>query len=257
VNPETLTEAEKVQRRLGGRVAQARREAGLTQKQLADRIGTSLGQVVKLEDGVLAGVPMLSRIAAATGHSVESFAVPGLSVEVLIPQRSEQPADLLFSRIAKLEDEVRTLTEQLGQRDRALAELEAALEHRTAETEGALSAPRPNGRQGADQGLARGAPRTSLVNPKPSPERNHHCLRRRRLAMLGESRSNQAATGRSPMAIRSLLPNAITRTTIFFWVRRLLRIPTPPMNLGGHRDRRRSRRRTRRSRCLPSLPRPR
>jgi transcriptional regulator with XRE-family HTH domain len=145
MDPRPLTDTDKVHRRLGDRIAQARRHAGLTQKELAERIGTSLGQVVKLEEGVVDPVPMLSQIAAAVGQPVESLAVPGLSTDALTEKRSERPADLLASRISKLEDEIRALTAQLADRDRALAELAATLESRSAETADATVEPDADG----------------------------------------------------------------------------------------------------------------
>ena len=51
----------------GERVATARREAGLTQKELADRLGVSLWNVERIEDGQEDAVARLDALARATG----------------------------------------------------------------------------------------------------------------------------------------------------------------------------------------------
>jgi transcriptional regulator with XRE-family HTH domain len=58
---------------IGSRIARARRELGLTQAALADRIGTSLGILNRYETGGADPEPVLERIAAATGKSVQWF----------------------------------------------------------------------------------------------------------------------------------------------------------------------------------------
>jgi transcriptional regulator with XRE-family HTH domain len=56
---------------IGSRIARARRELGLTQAALADRIGTSLGILNRYETGQTAPEPVLERVATATGKSVQ------------------------------------------------------------------------------------------------------------------------------------------------------------------------------------------
>jgi transcriptional regulator with XRE-family HTH domain len=58
---------------IGSRIARARRELGLTQAALADQIGTSLGILDRYETGEADPEPVLERIAAATGKSVQWF----------------------------------------------------------------------------------------------------------------------------------------------------------------------------------------
>jgi transcriptional regulator with XRE-family HTH domain len=112
------SDVDQVRRRLGSRIGQARREAGLTQYELAERIGATLWQVVKVEDGDVDGTPMLPKIAGATGWSIEALAL----------EHGDEPADLLRSRVAKLEEDMRALTGQLADQGRRIAELTSELE---------------------------------------------------------------------------------------------------------------------------------
>jgi transcriptional regulator with XRE-family HTH domain len=130
MNPRTLADVDKDQHRLGGQIAQARRRAGLTQKELGDRIGVSLGQVVKLENGVLDPITMLPQIAAAVGQPVETLSVSGLLTEALEHERPESSADQFGSAITKLEEEIRALTVRLDAQQKALADLTATLQKR-------------------------------------------------------------------------------------------------------------------------------
>jgi transcriptional regulator with XRE-family HTH domain len=58
---------------IGSRIARARRELGLTQAALADQIGTPLGILDRYETGEADPEPVLERIAAVTGKSVQWF----------------------------------------------------------------------------------------------------------------------------------------------------------------------------------------
>jgi hypothetical protein len=80
----------------------------------------------------------------------------------LVQERPERPADLLASRISKLEDEIRALTAQLADRDRALAELAATLERRSAETAEATLEPQADGDASLDR-------RSMLEEPPGQP----------------------------------------------------------------------------------------
>ena len=55
--------------RVGQRIARARKEAGLTQKELADRIGVARRSVQGYESGKIAPYRHLNRVAAAVGRS--------------------------------------------------------------------------------------------------------------------------------------------------------------------------------------------
>lgn len=54
-------------------ICEARQQAGLTQRQLAQRVGTQQSVIAKLEDADYEGhsLTMLRRIATALGHRVE------------------------------------------------------------------------------------------------------------------------------------------------------------------------------------------
>src|SRR5947208_8212919 len=57
---------------LGRRLASLRQEAGLSQVELANRMGTSQAAISKIESGVnLPTLPLLERFAEATGRSLE------------------------------------------------------------------------------------------------------------------------------------------------------------------------------------------
>jgi transcriptional regulator with XRE-family HTH domain len=56
---------------IGGLLERLRREAGLTQTELAERIGTTQSAVSKIESGrTLPGLELLDRVAKATGRPV-------------------------------------------------------------------------------------------------------------------------------------------------------------------------------------------
>lgn len=145
-----LTEREQLRRGdLGSRIADGRRVAGLTQRQLAERLRVTLDRIARLEDGRADALPLLARIAEALGKSPEWFGVAAseLAGEALAPRASEQPheAERMRPRIAELEEELaqrastgtrigvletklRATEEQLLERDRRIAELSAQLD---------------------------------------------------------------------------------------------------------------------------------
>ncbi len=59
-------------------IYQARTEAGLSQRELADRVGTTASVICRLEDGTYAGhsMTMLRRVAKALGQRVQLRFVP-------------------------------------------------------------------------------------------------------------------------------------------------------------------------------------
>jgi DNA-binding XRE family transcriptional regulator len=61
----------------GHQVAQARRRAGLTQRQLAERIGVGRATVARIEAGALPTVRIALAIASELGESVESLFAGG------------------------------------------------------------------------------------------------------------------------------------------------------------------------------------
>ncbi len=58
-------------RELARELAERRREAGLTQTELAERMGTSQGQVTRFESGADTRLSTVARYAAAVGMKVE------------------------------------------------------------------------------------------------------------------------------------------------------------------------------------------
>jgi DNA-binding XRE family transcriptional regulator len=135
------TEAEQSRRQhLGDRVAQGRREAGLTQKQLGDWIGATLAQVVKLEDGRADPLPLLPRIAEAIGKQSEWFGV-GSSEPGLTPSAELVGHATMDAEIIRLKTELRAAEHQLLERDRRIAELSAELQHLHAERDEARASP--------------------------------------------------------------------------------------------------------------------
>lgn len=63
-------------RELARQLAERRRTAGLTQSQLAQRMGTSQGQVTRLESGADTRLSTVARYAAAVGMKVEWTLAP-------------------------------------------------------------------------------------------------------------------------------------------------------------------------------------
>jgi len=61
---------------------QARRRAGLTQRQLAERAGVPQSQIAKIESGaVVPRVDTLDRLLEACGEGLESLPRPGIGVD--------------------------------------------------------------------------------------------------------------------------------------------------------------------------------
>ncbi|MEH0841882.1 helix-turn-helix transcriptional regulator [Micromonospora sp. CPCC 205711] len=52
---------------LGHRLAEVRRARGLTQQQVADRMGVTKGRVSQIEQGMISGQEVVARFAAALG----------------------------------------------------------------------------------------------------------------------------------------------------------------------------------------------
>jgi transcriptional regulator with XRE-family HTH domain len=73
--------------KLGEELASRRRAAGLTQAELASRMGTSQAAISKIESGrVLPGLLVLERLAQATGRPLELI----LGARSTLPSRSER-----------------------------------------------------------------------------------------------------------------------------------------------------------------------
>jgi transcriptional regulator with XRE-family HTH domain len=126
----------------GIHIAQARREAGLTQSELARGVGISLGLLEKLERGAADPSDYLERVATATGRPVtwlargeETDDSADLLAELLRAVQ-ETHADLR-SRLEGLEDRLdaagigleleRSLRRQDERAERLKAELDAAV----------------------------------------------------------------------------------------------------------------------------------
>jgi len=71
-------EEEVINAEIGRKIYQLRTKAGLTQQQLADRVGTSKSAICRLEDADYEGhsLSMLKRIAEALGKRVEIRFLP-------------------------------------------------------------------------------------------------------------------------------------------------------------------------------------
>jgi len=70
---EAMLEEERVNADLAQKIYDLRTKAGLSQRELAERVGTSASVICRLEDADYAGhsLTMLRRIAAAVNHRVE------------------------------------------------------------------------------------------------------------------------------------------------------------------------------------------
>ena len=73
-----MIEEEIIHAQVARMIYEARARAGLTQQQLADRIGTKQSVIARLEDADYEGhsLTMLQRIAAALGQRLEIHLVP-------------------------------------------------------------------------------------------------------------------------------------------------------------------------------------
>lgn len=60
-------------RRIPNRVAEFRRERGLTQEQLAGMIGADKGFISRVENGKVIEIPTAQRIAAALGTDISTL----------------------------------------------------------------------------------------------------------------------------------------------------------------------------------------
>ena len=75
------------------RVRTLRTQAGLTQRELANRVGTTASVICRLEDADYHGhsLTMLQRIAAALGHRVEVSFVPATSSPSRAAEEASNP----------------------------------------------------------------------------------------------------------------------------------------------------------------------
>jgi transcriptional regulator with XRE-family HTH domain len=124
---------------LGRRIALARRELGLTQRELAERIGVMLGKVDAYETGLADPSPYLDRIAEVTGKNTLWFLHDDDPEEMLA--RLQRQADELTRREAALrkkEDEL-DLAHRRDGRPGDLEAREEALRAREAEIERAAA----------------------------------------------------------------------------------------------------------------------
>ena len=126
----------------GQRIAFARREVGLTQRELADRIGVMLGVLEAYETGLADPSPHLDRIAEATGKEALWF-LRGDDPEEVVARLQRNAAEL-----ARREADLRRKEEELalpgkraedrtrGQQENLLAERELEVKQRQAELQG-------------------------------------------------------------------------------------------------------------------------
>ena len=109
-------------------IRDARRAAGLTQAQLADRLGVSQSAVAKLErEGANPTVNTLDRVLRATGHRLQLIApawgtgadIPGPSIDVdLVRQHLELGKGQRIAELEMMYDEASTIA-AAGERSRA------------------------------------------------------------------------------------------------------------------------------------------
>ena len=95
---------------VGRRTAELRRRAGMTQAQLAERLGVAVETISRLERGAtLPGVETLVRLAQVTGHEPHEVLLPstksnprsqkqGLREEILFSLRKLTAEDLQLAR---------------------------------------------------------------------------------------------------------------------------------------------------------------
>ncbi|HEX9375994.1 MAG TPA: helix-turn-helix transcriptional regulator [Actinomycetota bacterium] len=73
---------------IGREVGRLRREAGLTQAALAERIGTTQSAVSRLESGrVVPSLPLLAKVARATGRPIRLVIEPSDSLPGRVQRR--------------------------------------------------------------------------------------------------------------------------------------------------------------------------
>ncbi len=101
-------------------VQAARQRASLTQRELADRVGTSQSAIARLEAGAAnPTVETLERCAAATGHSLRLEFVPESPPDPVV-ERYKQDVDRTLLR--------ENLKKSVDERIRSLADWQAASE---------------------------------------------------------------------------------------------------------------------------------
>ena len=92
---------------------QARRRAGLTQRELAERAGVPQSRIAKIESGaVIPGVDTLDRLLEVCGEGLESLPRPGIGVDRTLVQEllSLEPAE----RLKRADTEARRMARRLA-----------------------------------------------------------------------------------------------------------------------------------------------
>jgi transcriptional regulator with XRE-family HTH domain len=126
----------------GQRIAVARREVGLTQRELADRIGVMLGVLEAYETGLADPSPHLDRIAEATGKEALWF-LHGDDPEEVVARLQRNAAELARREAAlrRQEEELALAGKRVedrtrGQQENLLAGRELEVKQRQAELQG-------------------------------------------------------------------------------------------------------------------------
>ena len=123
-------------------ILKARQHASLTQRDLAERVGTSQSAIAKLEQGhTNPTIDTLSRCAAAAGYALHIDLVPLPSTADPVVQRYKQDVDrtLLRDNLGKsVDDRLRTLSEW----QHAGRELQRATQRATQRTKAPRGRPR-------------------------------------------------------------------------------------------------------------------
>ncbi|GAB3156464.1 hypothetical protein GCM10027258_62940 [Amycolatopsis stemonae] len=129
---------------LGERLALARTNAGLTQRQLAKRVGRHRSTIANIERGMSdTTVPQLVALAAELGVTVgwlaagEEAPAPAGLLSALRGIRAEWQTTATTNRLAGWPE----IAERVAMPARIIAQLDEALaEHRTAQTDAAIAA---------------------------------------------------------------------------------------------------------------------
>jgi transcriptional regulator with XRE-family HTH domain len=99
-------------RELARQLAERRRSAGLTQSEVAERMGTSQGQVTRFESGADTRLSTVARYAAAVGMKVEWAVAP-------LRQPSSQTSERRGARVRDTAGSRRSMSKPLARRRRS------------------------------------------------------------------------------------------------------------------------------------------
>ena len=105
---------------LGRRITEARHDLGLTQPEVATRVGISLGLMEKLESGEANPTPYLDAIAQATNRPPRWFkrpneeAAPDSALSANVDAQMSDLRQMVSQRLAELEGQLRDTRARLA-----------------------------------------------------------------------------------------------------------------------------------------------